>query len=389
MGRVISRAGQPASRRVAERVREMIRVRHIRAGELLPTYHELGRELDAAYATVKFGLDILEGEGLVRRVPSKGTFVTKDIVHAPCALQHIGVIYPSSRGSLLFNKYFLSKIIEGISSGSPPGGDMHIFSMRDDGLVGAAQLGEWVMDGVVLLEVDNDDYLREFASWGTPGVVVDYHPGDDVPLDSVACDNAAAAQRMVEHLAAFGHRRVAYVGPCARRPVCDPRNLEVTLLERNSSDVRERREASVRALQDQGMFAAEICAPTADSDAVVLAAEFVAQGMRQTDRPTALLTDGEYTTITLLKELQRGGIRVPEDVSVCAVAGAGGPGSLTSQSFAYCRFDFVGMGRTAAELLVDRCRRPQVDKPRARRIGFEFVEGNTTRRVKAIKGVKK
>ena len=374
---------------VAQHVRGLITARALKRGAPLPSYRALSAELGVALRTAKRGMDALAAEGIIRSQRGQGCFVNKELSRAPRDLEHIGLIYPSSRGSLLFYKHYLSEIMQGITAAAPSGGDTHIFSMRDDGLIGAAHLGKWAVDGVLLLEVDNDDYLRTFASWGTPGVVVDYHPGDGVPLDSVSCDNAAAARQVVEHLADLGHRRVVYVGPHARKPVLDPRNLEVTILERDSSDVRERRDASVRALRERDMFAAEICAPTFDSDLAVLVAEFVTQGMRQSDRPTALLTDSEYTTAALLTELQRDGIRVPEDISVCAVAGSGDPAIPAVLPGAYCRFDFFGMGRVAAELLADRCRRPQADKPRARRIGFEFVQGETTRQVKAIKRGKK
>ena len=74
------------------------------------------------------------------------------------------------------------------------------------------------------------------------------------------------------------------------------------------------------------------------------------------------------------------GIRVPRDVSVCAVAGAGD--GLASPPLAYCRFDFAGMARKAVSLLKRHCRRPAAPANRLHRIGFEFVEGSTVCKAK-------
>jgi LacI family transcriptional regulator len=293
-------------------------------------------------------------------------------------LDHLGLIYPAGRHHLFTDSY-LTEIMRGITQAAPPRSDMHIFSMREEGLVDAAQLGEWAVDGAILIGMENDDYLRAFASWGTPGVVVDYCPRD-VPLDYVACDNTAAASRMVEYLAALGHRRVAFVAPHPQYSVLNPRNIQATLMTRESSDVRERREDCIRALRERDMLAAEFCPTESDRDWHVHAAQAAAEWMRLSDRPTALLTAcGDDTAVQLLRELERCGIRVPADLSVCSVSGATTFERREKPVITCCNFDFVGMGRMAVELLVKRCRQPASREFGGHRIGFKFVEGETVR----------
>ncbi len=381
MRRRVATAGQTVTQRVADQVREMIRTRHLPVGGRLPTYHELCVEFGASYVSVKHGMDILEAEGLVRRVQAKGTFVTKALTRVPRPLENIGLVFPSSRNFLLESAW-LVEIMQGILAAAPSRGDMHIFSMHDQGLVSASHIGKWAVEGVILLGVENDVYLHAFASWGTPGVVVDYAPSG-VPLDFVACDNASASRRVVEHLADLGHRRVAYVAPHPKRPVQDPSNPQATLLVKDSSDKRERREESVRALQERGMLADEFRSAEGVRDWIDDAVRRVVEWLHRSDRPTALITDDDGVAINLVKQLQRAGVRVPEDVSVCAVGGSGEYARREGLSCTCCQFDFTGMGRLAVEQLAARCTETEPAKPRDQRIGFTFVEGETARKVAA------
>ena len=371
----LMRGDRPAKRQVAESVRQMIRAQGLRPGDLLPTYQELAKAIGVSYVTVKRGLDVLADEGLVRRVASKGTFVTKELAHTPRHLKHLGVIYPSSRQSFFHHSY-LTDIMHGVTLSAPSHMDLHLFSLREDGLINAAQLAEQNVDGVILLDVGNDDYLRTFAQWGTPGVVADYWP-QAAQLDHVACDNRAAAQQLVAHIAALGHRRVAFAAMPASVPVLDPHDARRILLTRASSDTRERQEECLCALRKQGLLVDELepFAPLAAPGAC--AAALADRLARQRVRPTALLTADAGIASHLAEALQRRGVRVPADISVCAIAGDR-DASLRTPQITHCRFDFVELGRMCMELLMARCRQPE-GPPQGRRIGFAFAAGESTR----------
>lgn len=367
---------RPARRNVADRVREMIRSRGLHAGDLLPTYHEMRKALDVSYMTVKRGLDDLEAEGLVSRIPSKGTFVTKDLEPVGDKLADIGVICPSSRNRLFLMSY-LSEILRGLVHDAPLT-DLHIFSLRQDGLVSPAQIDKSIVKGVVLMGVENDDYLRSFAEWGTPGVVVDYC-STIAPLDYVACDNRAGARQMVAYLAALGHRRVACAMQNSQKALLRPEDSHPVLMVRDSSDVRERRDESVAALRAAGMLTGEWPPQQTNVQWPVFVADELHRQRRRADRPTAVLTDCSYSARVLLKALADRGVRVPEDVSVGAVA-SDADAPLHEPRLTCCRFDFVGMGRKASSLLARRHQTPAPKEARVHRIDFEFVEGQTVGR---------
>lgn len=351
-------------------MRELIRSRGLCPGDLLPTYHELSKATGVSYVTVKRGLDRLAAEGLVTRVASKGTFVTKELALIPRKLEHLGVILSSSRNAV-FRLPYVGEILRGATDHVPDYADIHFFSLRQDGMVRATQLGEWKVSGVLLINVENDDYLRAFARWGTPGVVVDYC-SQAAPLDYVACDNRGAARQMAAHLVALGHRRVDYVTPFSRSPVVRRDNPDAILLYRDSSDVREREAECVDALRASGMLA-DVRSLRSEEWAGY-AAEL--RQRRRADRPTVVMTSDNHVAFTLLGELKRRGLGVPEDVSVCAVA-SDGEALFGGPLLTCCRFDFVGMGAKAVELLATRCRNPGLSKPHVHRIGFTFMEGQT------------
>jgi len=92
--------------------------------------------------------------------------------------------------------------------------------------------------------------------------------------------------------------------------------------------------------------------------------------------PTAILTDNNYALMLLKNELQQRGLRVPEDISLGAIASDTELSSGISPTA--CRFDFNAMGRTAVRLLAERCQKPQPPAgSTAHRIGFQFMAGQT------------
>lgn len=121
-------------------------------------------------------------------------------------------------------------------------------------------------------------------------------PGADIP--QIEIDNRAAASRMTQHLAALGHRSIAYVsGP--------------------SENVLERER--FRGYRD-GLEAAGI----PFDPVLVLPGDYtiesgVAAGQRvvaQSKRPTAVFCTSDEMAIGLMRTLLSAGLRVPEDISV-------------------------------------------------------------------------
>lgn len=358
-------------RQVADHVKGLIRAQHLCAGARLPSYDEICGATGASLVTVKRGMDLLEEEGVVRCIHGKGSFVNRELSRQGRPLKTLGIVHTATHTTLLTQSY-AQEIIQGLTEGQTHL-DVLIFSMRLEGFVSAAQLAEKQVDGVILLGLESDAFVQEFATWGVPGVVVDQVP-EGVPLDCVACDNAAGARRAVQRLVELGHRHIRYLGR-------EPRRIAQfgtgrTLLLR-SSDHAERHEAAVAALSAvPGLRWDADLLIDADREAGLFR-EWVNAWQRATDRPTAILTGDTGVAGQVIQELAGRGLAVPRDVSICAVAADGGD-TTGGVALTGSRFDFKGMGRKAAELLRQRCESPaKAPSPKVHRIGFEWVEGGT------------
>lgn len=367
---------------VAERIRELITRNGLKRGAAIPSYRELAREYGAAYVSVKQGVDLLAAEGILRKQRGKGCFVSRELAMPARKLAHLGVVITSSRNSL-FQLAYLSDIMRGLTDEQLTGADLHIFSMRQDGMVSPAQIGEWDISGTALVGVENDDYLRAFAKSRMPAVVVDYC-SEAVPLDYVACDNRAAVKQMVSHLARLGHRRIAYLTPPLNEGVVRPDDPKRTLIMKNSSDRRERQMESTRMFAELGLLADVYSAGEAQNN-IPQVADGLLVRKGQSDCPTAVLSENNMSARKLVEALAQRGIRVPEDISVAAVA-SDSLMSVDQLALTCCQFDFAKMGRTAVTILTERCRNPGVFKPHIHRIGYKFHEGQTCRRLKERKG---
>jgi DNA-binding LacI/PurR family transcriptional regulator len=348
----------------------LITSRGLKRGAQLPSYRDLERELGVGRMTVKAALDTLEARGVIRRQRARGCYVNREVCRQGRALKTVGIVYTASPAHLFAHPY-LQELMQGISD-APGHQDIQIYCMRESGFVTASQLADRQVDGVVLLGVESDAFVEEFATWGVPGVLVD-QVTERVELDCVACDNAPAGHRAVERLVEQGHRHIRYVAGDPRRIVQVGASRSLLL---RSSDSVERRDEAMQALSAiPGLrWDEHILADTADQTLVYGLASLWQQ---ESERPTAFLTDSDLQAAALVRELSALGLAVPADVSIAAIACAGGTGG-DGGKFTGNRFDFVGMGRKAVELLRRRCEQPEsAPAPRVYRVGSEWVEGGT------------
>ncbi len=77
--RTYRRSNIPLYLQVASTLRRRIETGHWKPGDKISTIEELEREFGVARVTVRQAIDMLHGEGLVRRQQGKGTFVSKKI----------------------------------------------------------------------------------------------------------------------------------------------------------------------------------------------------------------------------------------------------------------------------------------------------------------------
>ena len=192
------------------------------------------------------------------------------------------------------------------------------------------------VDGMILsLTSDDDPGIRELlAGLDVPIVLVDRTLPPEYRASAVYNDHASGMSAAVDHLVDLGHRHVALItGSLAMLPGRE----RITGLRRTVAA----RPETVRTMELPGSFSAE---HGAEATRRILATD---------PRPTAIIAGGNQVLIGCLEALQAAGVAVGRDISLVTCDDV--PLSeLYQPPIASIGRDTVGLGRSAAELLLRR-----------------------------------
>ena len=339
---------------VEAQIRKLIARNNFRRGDQLPTYRELCTRFDASLVTVERAVHELARHGVLQVVHGKGCFVASEIADSARELHRIGLVYHGSRHGMLLLPYAVQIMRGLLLKADPWHADLTIFSVQAAQGNLPARLVTEVVDGVIVLGNQTDEYLGEFVRERIPMVVVD-HVSPAFALDYVACDNVRAAATIAEHLRTLGHRRITYVQAG----------------EETDWDARERHQAFVADAAQRGLSVRII-----DLDDVPDMLRTVSANAAAA--PTAIVVKDTFMGTKILQQLDAAGISVPGQVSVAAIVGADGDEHTGHHAITRCRADFLQMGKTAAQLLLARCQSRRVVGRKIHRIPIALSQGTTT-----------
>jgi LacI family transcriptional regulator len=194
------------------------------------------------------------------------------------------------------------------------------------------------MDGIVLISpLGTDAELEELAK-KIPVVVLGRH-GASPEFDSVAADDFAGANLVVDHLVSLGHRQIAYV------------NHTTT----GTNDARLPEEVRVRGYVD-AMIRHGL------GDAIdIIQSQWSQEGgeesgrliLSRKERPTAVFAGCDVAAFGVLTALWNAGIRVPDEISVAGFDNIFTT-SLAPISMTTVDQSGLNMGSTAGRLLLER-----------------------------------
>lgn len=186
--------------------------------------------------------------------------------------------------------------------------------------------------GIILATTNSEwDEMSAFLRTGPPLVALD-HKLDYGKADCVRVDHAALAQAAVEQLLTGGRQRIALVD--------EPQRV---------SAARERREGYTRALE---------AAQAAQSADWVLPVEDIRGLLALQPAPDAILAGSLQIALDLLCALGETSLRPAEDVVVGSFEPL--PGCLGAYAPVQVFAPPAGIGRAAAEMLLERIARPRM-----------------------------
>lgn len=204
-------ASRPLYKAVYGQLESRIRRGEYASGGRLLSEVQLATELGVSRGTLRRALAALREQGLIDGGPGRGTFVQDPPVVARRSARAVGVVVP------LVAQPHVTELIHGVE------GELHrrgyTMLMGNGGSTARQQsdrLRRLLDQGAAALIAYPVDYdldassFERLAAREVPLVLVDrYLPG--LGVDAVVPDNTGGAFAAVSHLAALGHRRIAFV----------------------------------------------------------------------------------------------------------------------------------------------------------------------------------
>jgi LacI family transcriptional regulator len=200
------------------------------------------------------------------------------------------------------------------------------------------------VDGLILASAGgNDEAVRDMTARGMPLVCVDRELAG-VEADTIVVDNRAAAQTMVRHLIAVGHRRIV-----ALRARLD------------ASSIDDRVSGYLDALAEAGLAsrASDVVESASNIDD---ACRITIGLLKADDRPEAVFCTNNFMTLGAMRAIAEMGLRCPADIAVAGIDDLPWTAGLRPRLTVIAQ-PGRAMGREAARLLLDRIAKRRTDPP--------------------------
>jgi len=340
----------PLHVQLLNQLRHFILSGHWPPGSRLPSEPELQQQLQISRSTIRQALHEAQAEGLIERVPGKGTFVAR----SPAIKTNSHLI-----GFVTFDflSEFQGKLLSGAESAARARGYRIVFCHSERKISEENRLLELLLQdrvgGILIWPAMGDDRSRllfRLATQGAPPLVLMDRTFTGLTCDWVVSDNYAGAYAATQHLIALGHRRIIFLS----RPI-------LQLLP-----IAERVRGYRQALQDAGCTPLEPWLVGSRGQelgtgyALRTYADASSQDIRQIvrylegpQRPTALFAMNDLMAMQALKAAHLVGLRVPDDLSLVGFDDLNMVRHLEVPLTTVAQDTFT-MGRRAAELLIER-----------------------------------
>jgi LacI family transcriptional regulator len=184
--------------------------------------------------------------------------------------------------------------------------------------------------GLVIVPSLPNDRLELLASSGIPIVALD-RPLEGLIADEVMVDNLGGAQTAVEHLVWHGHRKIACIG-----------------YDKDFYSIRQRILGYTNVLKKAELKPAlydDISTPEA-------VGRIIHSWMRAKDRPSAVFSLNNVTTLRILQSLKEVGLKIPDTIAIVGFDDFS-LAPLLSPPLTAVRQPAQEMGTQAAKLLFD------------------------------------
>ncbi len=319
---------------VYQSLRQDILTGKYQPGFRLPKELDFSKELGVAKITLRSALEKLENDGLVKRVPGKGTFISKDNTSNKILImltQQAGVhmphnyILPGIEGAATEQKFETEICFIEYLRKLPFDDALNILKGKN-------------LRAVILLSsscMQDDPEVMMLRKLNIPTIIPhgEYHDRlTGFPLMYVA--HRQAMRSSLEYLAGHGHRRIKLIS-------FRPNDFRGWKQDELPGLFRE------LGLDDDGNLTYQ--AANFVKDEIRAAVDAILADGRP---PTAIQCFSDFYAIETIDYLHEKGIRVPQDIAVMGYCGYPG-GTFLKPSLSTIDFNYSGIGRAAVKVLLE------------------------------------
>lgn len=275
---------------LAEDIRQLIHREQLKHNETLPSERRLAEIFSVNHLTVRKALKMLEQQGVIYKVPSKGNFVgTKPVASRTNSL--IGLLLPEK-------EIFFFEVLTELES------RMNVFGFNPivHFTYGSIEKEEKCLaffretgaDGVIA--VPNKLCEETYRRLNLPTVFFDVYL-ENTPIPYVIVDDFSGAQSAVEHLISLGHSKIAHIGGSSDETSRKRLAGYETAMKKHNIEIRPAF-VKLRDYSRQWGFYA------------------VQELLKSSQQPTAIFCGNDTIAAGALRALKNAGIQTPEKVSV-------------------------------------------------------------------------
>ncbi len=276
---------------VEEKIRQAIKNREI--VEKLPGERTLAKEFGYSYMTIRKAVDNLVTEGILYKLPTKGTFVA-DRKTAKKKTKIIGYFLDSSIVAGLTSPYY-SLIFDSLEKQARKYGYSLIYYSDAGDTSSLKHLNN--VDGVIISCFPRIENIVHEINQHVPVVVMD-NSSSDKTIPSIIIDNFNAVSSSVDYLYSLGHKRIGFM----------------TGLD--DSDVGKNRYAGYQnglsnhgiKLNEKLVFRGDYSFESGSNGANYF--------LSLKNPPTAIICANDAMAIAMIREATQRGLSVPDDISI-------------------------------------------------------------------------
>ena len=276
---------------VQEKIKQAIKSREIE--NKLPGERTLAKEYGYSYMTIRKAVDNLVAEGILYKLPTKGTFVA-DRNTAKKKTNIIGYFLDSKIIAGLTSPYY-SLIFNALEKEAAKHGYSLIYFSDVDNSNSLNHLNR--VDGVIASCFPRNENIIHEINDRVPLVVID-NSSSDKTIPSVIIDNFNAVSDSIRYLSTLGHKRIGFM----------------TGLQ--DSDVgKNRYEGYKNGLMSNGLDLNEdlVYRGNYSFKSGLAGAEYF---LSLKELPTAIVCANDSMAIAAIRQITQHGLNVPDDISI-------------------------------------------------------------------------